>query len=208
MVVLLVVAQLVLPRIAERRVEAELEAVGTASDVEVSSFPAVKLLFGEIDSLAASLGDSASSQGELADLIARAEDVDRLRVSAESIRISGLDLTDARLAKDGDQLTAEASLSRPDLVAFLPPGAEVDSIASQDGELLLEGSFAALGVELSGPARVAPQDGAIVLIPEGLPLAGLGQITVFSDDRVQIERLGGREMGERVLLDAEATLGR
>ncbi len=205
-VVLLVVAQLVLPGIAERRVEAELEAVGTASDVEVSSFPAVKLLFGEIDSLAARLGDSKSTQGELADLIARAQSVDRLRVSAESIRISGLALTDARLAKDGEQLTAEASLSKRDLIALLPAGTEVRSIASQDGELLLEGSFAAFGVELSGPARVAAQDGAIVLTPEGVPLAGLAQVTVFSDDRVRIERLGGREVGERVLLEAGGRL--
>lgn len=46
---LLVIAQLVLPGVAERRVREELEQLGTASDVQVSSFPAVKLLFGEIE---------------------------------------------------------------------------------------------------------------------------------------------------------------
>ena len=129
-----------------------------------------------------------------------------MRVSAQRIRISGLQLTDARLAKDGDRLRAAASLSESDLEAFLPPGTELDSIASQDGDLLLEGSFSALGFQVSGPARVAPQDGAIVLTPEGLPLAGLAQVTVFSDERVRVERIAAREVRERLDLEAEGTL--
>lgn len=206
LVILLVVGQLVLPGIAERRVRDELEAVGTVSNVEVSSLPAVKLLFGEIDSLAARVGASESSDQELADLIARAEDIDRLRVSAESIRVSGLELTDARLAKDGERLTAEASLSERDLITLLPPGTEIRSIVSRGGELLLEGTFTVVGVELSGPARVAPQDGAIVLTPEAAPLAGLAQVTVFSDDRVKIARIGARDAGGRLLLEAGGRL--
>ncbi|MBA2793212.1 MAG: hypothetical protein H0U32_04340, partial [Thermoleophilaceae bacterium] len=58
LLLLVVVAQFVLPGIAERRVRDELRSVGAASNVEVSSFPAVKLLLGEIDSLAARLGRS------------------------------------------------------------------------------------------------------------------------------------------------------
>jgi len=46
-----------------------------------------------------------------------------------------------------------------------------------------------------------------VLTPEGLPLAGLAQVTVFSDDRIRIERIGAREAGERLDLEAEGTLG-
>lgn len=204
---LLGLAQLVLPGIAERRVRDELEAVGGVSEVEISSFPAVKLLFGEVDSIAARLGDSQSSDQEVADLIARADGVDRLRVSADRIRISGLRLTGARLAKDGDQLRAGASLSERDLIAFLPPGTELESIASDDGELLLEGSFGVLGFEFSGLARISPENGAIVLTPEGVPLAGLAQVTVFSDDRVSVERIAAREAGERLRLEAEGSLG-
>ena len=137
----------------------------------------------------------------------KAEDVDRLRVSAQSIRISGLDLTNARLAKDGQRIEAEASLSERDLIAFLPPGTELRSVASQGGEILLEGSFTALGFQLSGPATAPRRTGAIVLTPEGLPLAGLAQVTVFSDDRIRIERIGAREAGERLDLEAEGTLG-
>nr|MBA3328898.1 hypothetical protein [Solirubrobacterales bacterium] len=45
-VVALVAAQLALPTLAERRVADGLERLGTRPDVDVSAFPAFKLLFG------------------------------------------------------------------------------------------------------------------------------------------------------------------
>lgn len=205
---LVLVAQFVLPGIAERRVRDELKAVGAPSDVEISSVPAVKLLFGEIDSLAARLDRSESSGEALGDLISRAEKVDRLRVSTPSIRVSGLELTDARLAKDGTRLEASASLSEADLIAFLPAGAELRSISSSGGELQIEGSFNVLGFELSGPARVAPEDGSVVVIPEGGVLGSFAKVTLFSHDRVKIERIEAREEGDRLLLELGGSIGR
>ena len=207
LLLLVVVAQFVLPGIAERRVRDELRSVGAASNVEVSSFPAVKLLLGEIDSLAARLGRSESSGEALGDLIARAEKVDQLTVSTPSIRVSGLELTDARLSKDGERLRASASLSEADLIAFLPPGTELRSIASRGGELQVVGSFNVLGVELSGPARVAPEGGAIVVIPEAGVLGSFAQVTLFSHDRVKVERIGARVEGDRLRLELGGSIG-
>lgn len=205
-VALLIVAQLVLPGIAERRVRDELEQLGAVSNVEVSSFPAVKLLFGEIDSLEAGLTGSQASDGEVADLLAKAENIDRLRIAADRVQVSGLGLTGARLSKDGERLEARATLSQADLVSFLPPGTEVRSISSEGGRLLLDGSFSAFGVQVSGPASVAPQGGAIVLSPEGIPLGGLAALTIFSDERVQVERLDATAEGDRLRLSAGGRL--
>lgn len=201
LIVLLVVAQLVLPGIAERRVRDELARIGTPSDVEVSSFPAVKLLLGQVDSLSARLESSEASADEVADLIASTEEIDRLRVSTDRIELSGLELRDAMLAKDDERLRAEASLTRQDLLALLPAGSELRSIGSEGGELLLDGSFSALGFQFSGVARASPSDGAIVLAPEGV--AGLARLTVFSDDRLRIEALDAQETGESVRLGIE-----
>lgn len=204
--VALVAAQLVLPGVAERRARSELEQLGTVSDVEVDSFPALKLLLGGVDSLTARLDRTDSGAEELADAIAKADGIDEVRASARAVRVSGLALTDARLAKDGDRLRAQASLSEADLRSFLPPGIEVSRISSRGGELLLVGSFSAFGFELSGPAAVAPIDGAVVLTPLGVPLAGLASVTIFADDRVVVTGLQARGAGDRLVLRAQGAL--
>ena len=205
LLVLAVVAQLVLPGIAERRVRDELEAVAAVSDVEVSAFPAVKLLLGEVDSLSARLSDAEAGQGELADLIARTERIDRLRVTAGRAQVAGLELTDAVLVKDGERLHAEATITREQISRALPAGARVDRISSAGGELLVEGVFEVFGFQLAGPARVAPRDGAIVLSPES-GLGALAQLTLFRDPRVQVGALSATERGDRLRAGADGRL--
>ncbi len=206
LVLLLVAAQLVLPRIAERRVRDELDKVGVVSDVQVHSFPAVKLLFGDVDSLTGRLAKSQSTSGEFADLIARARKIDRLRVSAKRLRVSGLNLADARLAKDGANLHAEGSLDERDLLALVPPGLELTDVSVERGSLVLVGSFSALGVRVSAPARVVAEAGNVVLKPEGLAGAAVSSIPVFSDDHVQVSGIEARETGTRLRLTVEGTL--
>lgn len=203
---LVVIAQLVLPGIAERRVRDELKTLGANSDVKVEAFPAVKLLFGQIDSVTAALGRSESSASEVADLLAMTDGIDELRISADAIKVSDLALGATTLTKDGDGLSARTSLRERDLRRFLPPGIRVRSISSRDGELALLGSFEAFGISLTGPARVSPEAGAIVLVPEGVPLAGLARVTIFSDPRVAVERLGAEQAQGRVELSAEGRL--
>jgi len=205
-VALLLVAQLLLPGIAEQRVRDKLAAIGAPADVEISSFPAVKLLLGQVDSLSARLEDSEADAADVADLVAGAEDIDRLEVSTERIELSGLELHDVLLTKDGERLRADASLAQQDVSALLPAGSELRGIRSEEGELLLDGSFSLLGFEVSGAVRASPSNGEIVLVPEGIPLAGLAQLTVFSDERVKVEALDAHETGDSVRLEIDASL--
>lgn len=205
-VILLVAAQLVLPRIAERRVRSELSGVATVSDVHVSSFPAVKLLFGDIDSLTASLQDPTTSRDQLGALIARTKRIDRLRIVAARARVAGLDLTDARLTKDGGALSADATVTREQLAAALPAGTRIDSLAATAGGLRVDGAFQVLGTEVDGPALVSAQDGAIVVSPAGGLLSALARLTVFSDPRVAVSAVRGRQDGDRLHLGADGRL--
>jgi hypothetical protein len=201
------IAQLVLPGLAEQRVRDELEGFAAVSEVKVDSTPAVKLLFGEVDSLTARLRDAESTQGAVADLIARTEKIDRLRIDADNAEITGVGLTDVSLVKDGSAMRAAATLSRAELESVLPAGAEVGSISSEGGALLVDGSFDVLGFRLSGPARVEPTGGAIVLRSEQGLLAGLAQLTLFQDDRVRVTALEGEDAGDRLRLGARGRVG-
>lgn len=205
-VVALVTAQLVLPGVAERRVREELQAIGPTSDVQVESFPAIELLFGRIDSVSAELGDSESTSAQVGDLLAKAEGIDELRVTASRIQVADLALGQTTLEKDAGGLQARTSVSERALNSFLPPGIAVTSISSRDGGLELVGSFDAFGISLSGPARVSPEQGAIVLVPQGIPLAGLARVTIFSDPRVIVTSLGAVQGDGQVELSARGRL--
>jgi hypothetical protein len=205
-VVLLVLAQLLLPRYAERRVREELSSVGTVTSVEVESFPAVELLAGEIDAVRAELASGETSGGRIGDLVAKAEHIDVLRVTAPSLTVSGLPVREARLEKDGSAIRAEGTVDRAELEARLPSGARLRGVQTSGNGVTLDGSFTILGAQLSGVARLEPRDGALVVAPQGVPFAGLATVTVFADPRLRVRSVAAEPSGAALRMRAAAAL--
>jgi len=208
-VALLVVAQLVLPRYAERRVREELSSVGTVTSVEVESFPALELLAGEIDAVRAELASGRTSGGRIGELVARTEHIDSLRVTATSLTVSGLPVRDARLDKAGREISAEGTVERSALEARLPSGARLEGVETSGDGVTLGGSFSILGANLSGVARLEPRDGALALAPQDVPFAGLATVTVFADPRLSVRSVAAEPSGGSALrMRASAALVR
>ena len=203
---LLVLAQLLLPRIAERRVREELSSVGTVTSVEVDSFPAVELLAGEIDAVRAELASGETSGGRIGDLVAKTEHVDSLRVTARSLAVSGLPVRDARLEKEGRAIRVEGTVERAELEARLPSGARLEGVESSGNGVTLDGSFTILGAELAGVARLEPRDGALVVAPQDVPFAGLATVTVFADPRLRVSSVAADPSGAALRMRAAAAL--
>jgi len=202
----LVAGQLLLPRLAERRLREELEASGEVVRVRVSAFPALKLLFGRADRVLVRMGAvRVAGQGEVADLLDRTEAAGDLDVSAREVRVGPLLVRDLRLDKRGDRLFAEAALTEADVAAASPVAVALRPVASGDGSLVLEARTAFLGREIAVRARLSSQDGALVVAPEGA-LAALATITVFSDPRVRVGSVGARERPDGFTVTADATL--
>jgi hypothetical protein len=197
-VVLLVVAQLVLPSMAENQVADDLEKIGPRPDVSVSAFPAVKLLWGKADKVKVDMSTARTpGSSQLADQLERTKDVDELDVRVGTLRAGPLTVRDARLRKDGGDLTATATVRDADLRSALP--AFLDNVrpaARQDGRgLLLEGSVAVpiIGT-IRAQARVRPVDGAIVARAENIPLLDqIAALTIFSDPRVRVTSVSARD---------------
>jgi hypothetical protein len=184
-VVVLVVAQLVLPGIAAQRIRDQLNRSGHVLSVSVHAVPAVELLWHHADRVTIRLGAYRADTAGLDGSLSQSGDVGSLDATATTVRIGLLRLHDGALRKRGDRLTGSATITEADLRAAVPILQSVTPIASSGGQLTLRGRASLLGLGATVDATVRAQDGKLVISPD-VPLGGLATITVFSDPRVSV----------------------
>jgi hypothetical protein len=208
LVALLVLAQFLLPSLAERSIRGKVDDVATVKSVKVKAFPAVKLLWKHADEVDVQLGDVSSGTGKFADLVEEARGVDKVDVTAERAKIGDADLTRAEFHKDGDNLVGTGFMSEDAILAALPLGFRVKPVRTDGGALIVRGSPGILGGAVGVEGRVVTQDGAIVVNPENVPLVGgLVDYTVFTDDRVNVSTVTAKKIGSNFVITARGTLG-
>ena len=137
--VLLVVAQLVLPGIAAQRVRDQLARSGQVLSVQVHAFPAIELLWHHADRVVIRLGRYRTPAGKLGSSLGQSGDVGSLDATATEVDTGLLALHDAHLAKRGNHLTASATVTDADLHAALPILQSVTPVASTVGQLVAAG---------------------------------------------------------------------
>jgi hypothetical protein len=190
-VVLLVVAQLVLPGIAAQRLRDQLARTGQVLDVRVSAFPAIELLWHHADTVVIRLGRYRTPPSQLGHRLGQSDDVGTLDASAQEVDAGLVTFHDARLRKQGDQLTATATIDEADLRSAVPLLSSVTPVDTGDGRLVLRGTATVLGVSASVDAVVQPENGTLVVTPQ-VPFGGLGAITVFSDPHVRVQTVNAK----------------
>lgn len=184
--VLLVIAQLVLPGVAEQRLRDRLRRSGRVIKVEVDAFPAIELLWHQADRVVVRMASYRSSARALSGTVAQVADVGSLDASAQEFHAGLLTLRDATLRKRGSVLTGNASVTEADLRAAFPILQSVRPVASSGGQLTLQGTATLLGVSATVDATVRPDNGALVVTPD-VPFGGLATITLFSSSAVQVQ---------------------
>jgi hypothetical protein len=187
LVAALVGVQLVLPRVAERRISDSLAATGEVRRVSVNAVPAIKLLFRRADRVEIDMADARAGTGRLAKLLRQTRGAREVDARVDLVRVGPLQLRGVALRKDHDRLSGEASLSNADLAAALPRQLALRPVDDPAGELVLEASAGVFAAR----ARLSARDGALVIAPEGL-LGGLGSLTIFRDSRVQVTDVGSQ----------------
>ncbi|MBV9473059.1 MAG: hypothetical protein JO206_08820 [Solirubrobacterales bacterium] len=202
---LLVIAQLVLPGLAAQRLRERLARSGTVISVRVEAFPAVELLWHHADRVVVRMGQYRSNPGHLAGLLAQASDVGSLDASATEVQAGLLTLHDASLRKRGDQLTGSASVTEADLRSAIPVLQSVQPVASGNGQLTLRGTAALFGIIASVDATVRAQDGQLVVQPD-VPFGGLATITVFANPHLSVQGVGAASAAGGFSVYAEAQL--
>jgi hypothetical protein len=203
--VLLIIAQLVLPGIAAQRLRDRLSQSGQVIDVRVSAFPAIELLWHQADKVVIRMGQYRSDPGHLGGMLGQATDVDSLDASATEVRSGLLTLRDATLRKRGDQLTGSARITEADLRAALPILDSVQPIASRDGQLTLRGTATLLGVRASVDAVVQAVNGQLVVQPD-VPFGSLATLTVFANPHLSVESVAATRTTDGFTVSATGRL--
>jgi hypothetical protein len=195
---LLVLAQIFLPRLAASRVSSRVGRYGTVESVSVSAWPAVKLLWGSVDSVRVKARSLALSPAQAAKLLWEARGTSSMDVSAERVQVGPLRVTDATLSKRGNALSAQAMTSEADVKAALPAGLGVRLVRSEHGEVEVQATGGLFGVNATVNAVAGASDGKLVAHPLGFLVEGL-QLTVFSDQHVYVEGVGASVSSEQPL---------
>lgn len=199
----LVVAQLLLPGIATQRLRDRLSRSGQVLHVEVDAFPAIELLWDHADHVVVRMDSYTSSPGHLGSLLGEAEGVGTLDASVRQLQAGPLVLHDASLSKRGNRLTGTATVSEADLRAALPILSSVRLVAASNGQVTLQGTASAFGASITLQVVVSAQDGDLVAAPN-LPFGGLATVTLFSNPAVAVQGVSAQPAAGGFTVTADA----
>ncbi|MDX6727465.1 MAG: hypothetical protein QOK49_2270 [Baekduia sp.] len=200
-VVVLVVGQIVLPRVAAQRLRSGLEQHGSDVQVHVEAMPAIKLLWHKADRVTVRVGHlrpgGSGSGKSLPDLLASTKATGDLDVQVAVLDAQRLTVHDAGLHKTGNALVAHVRVTNAAVDQALPPRLRVSAQQVAPDRLEVRGLTHVFGRQLSGRAMILIDDrGRVVLRPEGVPLASFISVPVFSDDRVAVDGLSTSQDGD------------
>ncbi len=206
-VVLLVlaVAQIVLPGIAAGRLRDQLARSGAVRQVQVDAFPAITLLWHHADKVVVRMGRYRAGAGGLNHALDQLGDAGTVRASATEVDDGLLTLHDAALSKDGNRLRASGRVTESALRTAVPILSSVTPVASGDGRLTLQGTATLFGVSARVDAMVSAHDGKLVVAPD-LPFGGLATVTVFSDPHIAVQSVSASPAPGGFTVNATATM--
>ncbi len=186
LLLVLALAQLLLPRLAVSRISSRVGRYGSVHSASVEAWPAIKLLWGSADTVRVAAADLSLSPAQAAALLWEAHGAQTMQVSAAGLQLGPLRLSEASLHKRGNALSGEAFASDADVAAALPPGIGVQLLASEGGRVEVRVSGRLFGVGSAIDAVAEARAGELVVHPLGLLLQGLS-LTLFSDPHVYVE---------------------
>jgi hypothetical protein len=196
--VLLVLAQLLLPRIAARMISSRIGRYGKVESVSVHAWPAIELLWGSVGSVHVRAQSLAVTPEQAAKLLWESHGVQSMDIAVERVKVGSLALSDATLSKRGSALSGQASTTAAQAEAALPAGFAVRLIGSENGKVEVQASGALFGVGATANAVGEARQGKLVAHPVGFLLEGL-RLTIFSNPHVYVEGIGASVLSQEPL---------
>jgi hypothetical protein len=201
---ILVVAQLVLPSIATSVIRGRLGKGAKITSIKVSAFPAIELLWQQVGTLDLVMQRYDVSPQELLGKVKQSGDVGTLNVAIGTLNAGLLRLHDVEVHKSDGELSFSSRLYTRDLQRALPVIESVTPVAGSDGALTLRGTAGVLGARVSVTATVTARDGKVVVAPTGL-LGAFATVTVFDDPHLHVDRVFGHAIPGGLQISAAAS---
>lgn len=188
-VAVLVLAQLLLPGIAARRVRDELARYGVVHSVSISAFPAIELLWGDAHSASMSAGSVTMSPAQANQLLARAQGVQRIDMHASSMHVGTLTLHNFTWTKRNRQIRIGGVLSEAQLREALPGSTGFELLSSRSGTATMRVSGSLFGVSAALDVQLEALEGKLVAQPQGVPFGGLVKVTLLSAPHLDVQSI-------------------
>jgi LmeA-like phospholipid-binding len=198
LVLLLVLAQVLLPRIAASRISSRVGRYGDVQSVSVSAWPALKLLWREADSVSVRARSLRISPAQTAKLLSEAGGVSSLTVTASSVREGPLQLTAASVRKRASAIVAQGTMSEAAVQAALPAGVRLRLLSSEGGQVRVRasGRTSVLGLLAGGGSLDVVADasgGELIARPLAAPFRTL-RLTLFASPHVDVRAVAVRRL--------------
>jgi hypothetical protein len=185
----LVLAQLLLPGIAAHRISTRLSRYGSVQSVSVKAFPALKLLWHDADTVTVKARSLKLTPAQADSLLSEARGLNRVDLTASNMAVGPLRLADVSVHKRAKSLTGQARMAASDANGAQPGGFGLQLLGSEGGEVKVRASGGLFGVGGSVDAVVLASDGKLVARPVGFPLDAL-TLTLFSEPHVYVVGVG------------------
>jgi hypothetical protein len=187
-VVLLVVLQLVAPRVAEHVMRERAGRYGRVLEAHISAFPAVDLLWEHAQKASLRYASASMSQQQAVDELWSARGVNELQLSAASLQVGSVRLQNVSMHKRGNAIEMVGSVNEAALRNAAPAGTELLEVSAAGEHIEARGAAGVFGAKVSARGNVVVSEGAIVFEPQGL-LGGFTRVTLFSDARLHVQTL-------------------
>lgn len=199
-----ITTEVALPSFAENRVRDELATVGAVTDVEISGFPAVALLFGSVESAAIRMTSATMDADAMEKMAERVGDVEALDAEIDMLQAGPFDAESVVVKKRGQALDASATLD-VDRIESLVPGAK---LPVKDGKMLLSLKDLPLPLPLPGPIQlqITVDDGKVVAQPLGAISNMLPTQPLMDRPQLSVNALQGSITNDELTVTATATL--
>ncbi len=186
-VVVLGLAQLLLPGLAAQRVRSQLERYGTVRSATVSAFPAIELLWGSAESATVSAANLNVNPSQLGELLWQGRGVQRATMHAESLSVGSFTMLHVSTQKHGDELYTQGLVTEAELLAAIPGSRAVQILGSTSEGVKMRVTESLLGVEASVEVLLSAQEGNLVVQPQGIPFAGFAKFTLISSPHLYVQ---------------------
>jgi hypothetical protein len=188
-VLVLALAQLLLPGIAANRISSRLSRYGKLESVSVKAFPALKLLWHNADSVTVRATSLKLTPNQTASLLWEARGLNHIDLTASSMTEGPLQLRNVSVHKRANSLTGWGQTTATAANSALPAGFGLQLLGSEAGAVKVRASGGLFGVGGSVDALVLASDGKLLARPVGFPLDAL-TLTLFSEPHVYVAGVG------------------